>query len=163
MKDVILRSNLFDLRVISLATSARDSASLRLLSPASWRVGAQIQCEEWQGLPVWHVGASLVEFEIQRYRPRAALRTAVSDCDLLQVVAGSPAWACVAEGMSQPLSIHCATLASVERRRRDLKPVGLVGYWRKAMTTLAHRMDIRGLQIADSIQVMNGWLLEYVT
>jgi glycosyltransferase involved in cell wall biosynthesis len=64
-------------------------------------------------------------------------------------------------GLGKPVSLHVATRARVERRRRDTKPKGLTGWWRKAMTEVTDRMDDRALRGVDAIQVMNPWMLDY--
>jgi len=63
--------------------------------------------------------------------------------------------------MGKPVSVQVATRARVERRRRDTKPKGLTGWWRKAMTEVTDRMDDRAMRGVDAIQVENPWMLEY--
>jgi len=86
------RSDL-DLRLISLAMASTDSCSVRLLDPSSWLSGLRVREGQVAGEPFVHVGAFLSEIEVQRFKPRAALRSLVEDCDLIQVVAGVPSWA----------------------------------------------------------------------
>ena len=119
IKDVILRSNHYDLKLVSLATSSRDETSLGLLAPAQWRRGPAVEYGTWEGLPFAHVGAAFGELEFQRYRPRRVLTEVLEDCSLLQVVSGSPAWANAVCGLGKPVSLQVATRARVERRRRD--------------------------------------------
>lgn len=75
--------------LISLAMSARDDRSVRLLSPTSWFHGVQVQQGEWDDLPVTFVGACLTEFEWQRHQPRDVLASLLAEYDLIQVVAGT--------------------------------------------------------------------------
>jgi D-inositol-3-phosphate glycosyltransferase len=57
--------------------------------------------------------------------------------------------------------LQVATRARVERRLRDAKPIGLAGWWRKAMTEVTDRFDDRALRKVDAIQVENPWMLDY--
>src|SRR6202043_1838740 len=98
------------------------------------------------------------ELEFQRYRPRRALTILLADCDLVQMVCGSAAWANAVLGLGKPVSVHVATRAKIERRRRDAHPQGLFGWWRKAMTPITNRLDDRALRCADAVQVMNPWM-----
>ena len=101
------------------------------------------------------------DFEFQRYSPRRALTQALADCDLIQVVCGSPAWANAVIGLGKPVALQVATRARVERRQRDANPRGFSGWWRKAMTEMTDRMDDSALRRVDAIQVENRWMLEY--
>ncbi|HUR22071.1 MAG TPA: glycosyltransferase, partial [Vicinamibacterales bacterium] len=161
IKDAVLRSDRFELRVVSLPESSRDSASLRLLSPPSWPRGPEVALAEWEGLATSHIGAFAAELEFQRYRPRKALSHALADCDLIQVVGGFPAWANAALGLGKPVAIHFATLARLERRLRDAEPRTAAGWWRRTMSSVTDRMDRRALRGVDAIQVMNLQMLEY--
>lgn len=161
IKDAALRSRRWDLSVISLAMSHRDRCNVSLLRPATWPRGVECASGEWEGLPFRHVGARIGELEFQRYRPRAALARALADCDVIQVVSGSPAWANAVIGLGKPVSMHVATRARLERRRRDANAQGMLARWRKTMTRITDRMDDRALACADAVQVMNPTMLEY--
>lgn len=163
IKDVVRRSDRYDLELVSLPESARDQASLRLLSPSSWFRGPAVTRGMWQGEPFVHVGAVAVELESQRYRPRKALSEVLAGCDLIQVVGGFPAWANAAVGLGKPVAVHAATLARLERRERDAMPRGAADRWRKVMTGFADRLDDRALRSVDAIQVMNPWMLQHAT
>jgi D-inositol-3-phosphate glycosyltransferase len=157
----LLYSGRYDLKLISLATSAQDESSVGISRPGSWWRGATSSNGTWEGLPFVHVGAVAGELEFQRYLRRRVLTEAVANCDILQVVCGSPAWANAACGLGKPVSVQCATRAKIERRRRDANPVGLGGWWRKAMTEITDRMDDRALRSVDAILVENHWMYEY--
>jgi len=144
-----------------LATSAQDENSVLILRPTSWWRGVTVQYRQWEGLPMVCIGAMIGELEFQRYRPRRILTEIVADCDILQVVCGSPAWAYAVCGLGKPVSLQCATRAKVERRRRDARPVDIVAWWRKAMTEFTDRMDDRALRSVDAVQVENRWMYEY--
>jgi D-inositol-3-phosphate glycosyltransferase len=161
IKDAIVRSGRYDLRLVSLSTSATDPCSVRLTAPSTWVRGVNVVPSTWESIPYYHVGAVASEFEFQRYRPRRVLAEALADCNLIQVVCGSPAWANAVVGLGKPVSLHVATRARVERRQRDSNPRGLAGLWRKTMTEITDRIDDMVLQRVDAIQVMNKWMLEY--
>jgi len=163
LKDVALRSGRFNLRLVSLSTSAYDIESVLVASPSSWLRGARTTAGVWEGLPFVHVGAVGGEFEFQRYRPRRVLAEALADCDLIQVVCGSPAWANAVMGLGKPVALQVATRARIERRQRDANPRGLSGWWRKAMTEITDRMDDRALCRVDAIQVENLWMRDYAS
>lgn len=157
----MLYSGRYNLKLVSLATSAQDESSVGISRPTTWGRGVITRYGHWQGLPFVHVGASICELEFQRYRPRRMLADVVADCDILQVVCGSPAWANAVCGLDKPVAVQCATRAKVERRRRDANPAGLAGWWRKAMTEITDCMDDRALRAVDAIQVENPWMFEY--
>jgi glycosyltransferase involved in cell wall biosynthesis len=161
LANVAKRAKAFDLRLISLSESSRDPASLRLASPASWLKGHSAAQGNLDGVPYAHVGAVGGELEFQRYRSRPALTRSLADCDVIQVVCGSPAWANALIGIGKPVSMHVATRAIVERRQRDAQSKTPADKWRKAMTRVTNRLDDRALRSVDAIQVMNPWMLEY--
>jgi D-inositol-3-phosphate glycosyltransferase len=157
----LARSDLFDVKLLSLATAVLDDCSTRVFSPSSWAQGVKTSERNWCGMPFTHVGASLVDFEWRRYRPRKALSDLLIDCGVVQVVCGSPCWANAVAGTHAPVSLQVASRAKVERRRRDASPEGPLGLWRKAMTAVADRLDDRALRAVDAIQVENPWMLAY--
>ena len=116
----------------------------------------------WNGHSFVHIGAVLGELEFMRYRPRTILTQAIENCDVLQVVCGSPAWANAVIGCGKPVSIQCATRAIVERRAKESRPKSIADYWRKGMTRVTDRLDDRALCRGHAIQVENRWMLDYV-
>lgn len=158
---VIERSKQFDVRLISLATSMVDDVGVALSRPSSWSGGTSVAQGIWRGRPLTRVGAFASELEFQRYKPRPALASVLADCDLIQVVCGSPAWANAVVGLGKPVAVQVATRAKVERRRRDAQPQGLAGWWRKGMTEITDRLDDQALRMVDAIQVENPWMLDY--
>lgn len=158
---VVERSKRFDVRLISLATSMVDDVGVALTRPSSWPRGISVAQGVWRGRPYTRVGAFASELEFQRYRSRPALASALADSDLIQVVCGFPAWANAVVGLGKPVAVHVATRAKVERRRRDVSPQGLGGWWRKGMTEITDRLDDRALRSVDAVQVMNPWMLDY--
>jgi len=152
------RTEDLEVDLVSLATSAKDTASLRLASPQSWKGQPSVEFVTWEGRKALHVGARFVEFEFQRYRPRSALSHVLADSDLVQVVAGSPAYAVVAREFTGPVTLQVATLASVERQEALQRGRGALGLWRRAMTSLTRRMDRAGAAIPERIFVENEWM-----
>ncbi len=161
VKDTALRDGRYDLKLISLSTSARDDASLQLSRPNTWRSGPKVVDESWEGIRCMHVGSVGSEFEFQRYRPRRILSELLRDCDLVQVVCGSPAWANAVTGLGKPVALQVATRARIERRQRDARPQTMSAWWRKAMTGITNALDDHALRKVDAIQVENDWMLRY--
>lgn len=161
VRQALLNSGQFQLKLVSLTSSRDDAASMRLLQPKSWWRGPVVDERQWEGIAVHHVGARLGELEPMRYQSRQILSALLADCDLIQVVCGSPAWANPVLGLGKPVSVQCATLAKVERRRRDHLPAGLTGHFRKAMTIATDYYDQRALRLVDAIQVENPWMLDH--
>ncbi|MDG4550490.1 MAG: glycosyltransferase family 4 protein [Candidatus Contendobacter sp.] len=132
-----------------------------LTQPASWLRGVRTDRGVWRGHPFSQVGAFASELEFQRYQPRRALTALLADCDLIQVVCGSPAWAWSVCGLGKPVAVQCATRAVVERRRRDATTQGFKAAWRRGMNRFTDRLDRKALQTVDAIQVENPWMLDY--
>lgn len=153
----------YDIRLVSLAMASRDPVSSSVLRPWAWSRLPGTSFGEWQGYPFRHVGAVWGELEFQRYRPRLPLKEALAGCQLIQVVCGSPAWACAVMGLGIPVSIQTATRAKVERRMRDARVRSPASLWRWGMTFITDRMDDAALRRADAVQVMNSWMLEHAT
>jgi glycosyltransferase involved in cell wall biosynthesis len=161
LKRIAERTGMFEVKVVSLATSARDPFSLRITRPRSWRRGAVAHEADWNGASFTHVGALASELEFQRFLPRRVLANTLADCDILQVVCGSPAWGNAVCGLGKPVSIQCATRVKLERRRRDSTAHGYSSWWRKNMTTVTDILERRALRTADAIQVENSLMYEY--
>lgn len=155
------RSGTWEVCPVSLCMSSVDPESVSLRRPGTWMRGVQVGRREWRGQLVPHVGAALGEIEFQRYRPRNAIRQLVADCDVIQVVCGSPAWGNVVTGLGKPVSLQVATLARVERRMRDGEGRGVASEWRRWMTRITDRLDTRALRAVDAIQLENPWMLEH--
>jgi glycosyltransferase involved in cell wall biosynthesis len=157
----IQRSNKYNIRLVSLSTSASDDLSVAIRRPKSWLQGVQVETGVWRNRPFTRVGVLASELEFRRYMPRSPLTQVLKDCDLIQVVCGSPTWANAVVGLGKPVSLQVATRAIVERRRRDANPSSLAALWRKAMTCVTDRLDDRALRTVDAIQLENPWMLEY--
>lgn len=160
--DTIRRCDLFELDVISLATSANDVASVRLRAPRTFRAGVQIFHGDWLGRPFRHVGARLAEIEFARYHPRRELTELLNSYDLVQIVAGSPAWGKIARDIEPPVALQVATLVKVERQRRQSLERGVTAAWRHLMTRLTSRVELEALDRADIVFVENEWMRDFV-
>lgn len=161
LRNIASASRRYSLTFVSIATAADDATSVRFAKPTSWFRGPTTVTRSWEGIPCVHVGAIGAEAEFLRYQPRRALADALSACNLIQVVAGSAAWANAVCGLGKPVSLQVATRARIERRRRDSDRRGLVGRWRRRMTDITDRLDAKALQRVDAILVENAWMLEY--
>jgi len=156
----IERHSDFDLRLFSLAMSWRDPCNLSLHRPSTWTRGPQVRDMTYGGRPFTHVGVRFGEFEFCRYAPNPTLGRLVADCDLIQVVAGSPAWAGPVLGLGKPVVLQVATLTEVERRQRQGEEHGPLAAWRAAMTRITRGHDLSALRAVDAVAVENGWMLE---
>ena len=159
--NVIENSEKYCVKLVSLSMSAVNDVGMAITRPASWQRGVQVKDGIWRGRPFKRVGVVASELEFQRYQPRLALAETLADCDVIQVVCGSPAWANAVVGLGKPVALQVATRAKVERRRRDARPQGLAGWWRKGMTEITDRLDDRALRAVDAIQLENPWMLDY--
>lgn len=144
-----------------LATSSRDRASRRIAAPRSWArlsllgpLGGTTVGSHW--------GANAVEFEAMRYRPRRELNRALCAYDIIQVVAGAPAWASVVVGAGVPVVLQVATTVACERRWQLAEQTGALRVWRETMTHVTSRVERRVLKSVDVVLVENAVMLEYV-
>jgi D-inositol-3-phosphate glycosyltransferase len=156
------RSGRFRVDRISLATSARDVASVRALAPRTWLAGPLLVPGAVGGRSWLHSGCVLSELEFQRYRPRRPLTDHLARYDIVQIVAGTPAWALVAREAGRPVVLQVATLAAVERRAGSQHARGARGVWRRAMTRITSRCDLAGLRASRLVVVENRWMLDAV-
>lgn len=156
----LLASGRYEPELISLATSAGDRASVRLTSPRSWFRNIEAEDGTWDGKPYRHMGAFFTEFEFQRYRPRAKLTELFNRYDLVQIVAGTPAWALVAANVQRPVVLQVATLAQLERTSALAAGSGPQAIWRRLMARVTARLDVVGLQRSDAVFVINTGMME---
>jgi len=155
------RSAAFRLKIFSLATSSRDACSLRLLAPRTWGRGARSSTGMWNGREYTHFGTSGAELEFRRVSSTPLLRQALAQCDLIQVVAGSPALATAVIGCNKPVVLQAATRIVVERRRALREGGTAIRGWRRVMTAIMDGYDNRALRMVDAVMVENRWMLEY--
>jgi len=157
----IQNSNRFEVGVISLATSASDSLSVRLLSPRTWLMGVRTETRKWMDQAYTHIGVLLSEFEFQRYQPRTQLDKLLAEFDLVQVVSGSPAIGCALSNFGKPVVLQVATRAVIERRRNVVGWRGLKAFWRQLMTKVTDRFDVDAVKMANAVIVENRWMEKY--
>jgi glycosyltransferase involved in cell wall biosynthesis len=106
----------YEIDLFSLETAYSAPINVRLLSPKSWTQGIRVFEYYWNDVPVTHIGVCCSEFELQRYMPRRVLTDLLSQYDLIQVVAGSPATANVTSHVTKPICLFMATLVKLERK-----------------------------------------------
>jgi glycosyltransferase involved in cell wall biosynthesis len=141
-----------DVRMISLATSSSDPSSVLLRRPRTWtRYAAGVYAH--QEFAVEHFGAFAADIELARYRQRKRVLQHLSDCDVLHVLGGTPAWGYAVRGFRGPLVLHFASFARVERYGGwGRSPLAL---WRNLMTRGVTALERRALRRADVILTMN--------
>ncbi|WP_251979196.1 glycosyltransferase family 4 protein [Salinibacter ruber] len=162
LHDVIGQSDRFEADLISLAHGSDDRASVHLRDPATWTRGVQVQSETNDGISYEHVGAVGAEIEYCRYQPRSALTEWLRSYDLVQIVAGTPAWAHVTRPLDIPVALQVATLAREERSwvlGGQWRPKAL---WRQAMVRLTDRLDHTALRHVDAAFVENQWMHDHL-
>jgi len=153
--DTLRRSGRYDPTLVSLAVSADDEASVRLLSPVTWRGGPRAVTRERRGETHQHVGCRVAELEFRRYLPRRVLTEILNQYDVVHVVAGAPAWAMVASECRGVVFLHTATLVSSERARVKKYKFPRWGYW---MTRVTRRLDLAALRNVRLTFVINPWM-----
>jgi D-inositol-3-phosphate glycosyltransferase len=131
--------------LISVAASSKDEASVCLRSPKNWHKGIQVLEGCWQGIPFYHVGAFMAEFEFQRVRPRRVLTQLLSNYDLIQVVAGTPAIAYAITHVNEPKCIFVATTIAQERTSMLSRTHGLKKLWLHMMTHINSQIEAYAL------------------
>ncbi len=115
LHEVLRRTEEYEHCFVSIASSRNDIQSVRLLSPGSWARGISKVEKIWQNETYICIGSFMAELEFQRYRPRRILTDLLNEYDLIQIVAGSPAWAYIARDVVKPICLQVATLAHLER------------------------------------------------
>lgn len=161
LRDVIRSSGRYDVKIISLAASSSDSNSPRLFFPRSWFSGVTVTQHDWAPDGYFHVGANCAEFEFQRYKPRRILSELLADCDVIQVVSGSPALGLAVSGLGKPVVLQVATRAVIERRMLKAQGRGVAAAWRRRMTQITDKLDDRAIRLADVVMVENPWMMAY--
>jgi len=157
------RSGRFDYDVISVATSAYDKASVRILDPRSWRGGVRVIEQRMNDVKARHVGAQFTELETQRYQPRNILTNLLDKYDLVQVVSGTPPLMHVTAHSTMPKALLVASRTTVERATVLKQAKGLSALLRRLMAHAVSRMEADALRTADVVFVLNKWMEEYVT
>lgn len=133
---VINGSGRYQAEIVSLAGTAHDRASVRLLAPPTWTRQPQTVLESWRGISYHHVGAFWPEIEAQRYHPRRPLDKLLRHYDLIQVVAGGPAPALATLRCGRPVCLYIAT--TMEGEGASLRSAARG--WRKLYLQYRYRM-----------------------
>ncbi len=155
----LLGSTRYAPEIISLATSASDAASTRLRAPRTWGSTPKVFAASWQGLDYRHVGAHAVEFEFQRYRPRAVLDRLLAQYDLIQFIAGTPAWAYAGSAVARPVLLWTATTVWGDRFSRLREATGPRRVWSTAMAGVAQRYERLALRHVEFTFALSRYTL----
>lgn len=148
--------------IISLATSSSDAASVLLRKVGTWGRGALVETHEERGLPYRHIGTYGAELEFMRYQPRSILTRILAEYDLIQVVAGTPAWGNVIGRVNVPVCLQVATLAGSERKTLLANGSPMLRAWRTAMTVANRPIETQALCRMDCVFVENRWMYAFV-
>ena len=143
----------FQVDVHDLAISSRDPASRMLRRPATWRRSSLRQPRDSAGVIHW--GANAVELEPMRYMPRAELTRALASYDVVQIVAGGPALAYVANRAGRPVVLQMATFARWEREAILASWSRLARLRGHAITALTGRVEAKAVRSASAVLVEN--------
>jgi glycosyltransferase involved in cell wall biosynthesis len=150
-------SGRYEPELISLATSASDSASLRLKSPATWIREPRIEHVPWRDLSFTHAGVWGSELEFQRYRPRRKLSELLQSFDVLQFVVGSPPWVCIAEGIDRPTLLWTATTTRADRESHMRSGSMARRAWSSLMVPLTEQSEKRALRAAHTVFALSEY------
>ncbi|MBZ0159598.1 MAG: glycosyltransferase family 4 protein [bacterium] len=153
----LIQSGRYEPELISLATSASDTASFQLRSPATWLRQPRIERLPWHDLTFTHAGVWGSELEFQRYRPRRKLTELLKGYDLLQFVVGSPPWVCIAERVDRPTLLWTATTTRADRKSQMRNSSRSRRAWSSLMVPLAERYERRALKATDSIFALSEY------
>ncbi len=148
--------------LVSIPASSSDPSSTQLRSPKTWWQGIQVEEGMWRGRPYTKVGAKFVEFEFQRYSPRRELTRRLNQHDLVQVIAGSPAWAYSTRDVNVPVALQVATLVEVERKTKERSLLKPIEAWRQLMTRVTSRIERKSLSYIDAVFVENDWMHQWM-
>ena len=152
----------FEARIISLATSASDTASIRLGNPALWLSRPRVEEREIGGISYTPVGARFPEFEFQRYGARGPLRDLLAGFQILQYVVGIASWACTAGERLPEASVWFATTARNDRASRIEESRGLRRLNYTVMTAAAEVCERKALREASSIVALSDYSADSV-
>ena len=162
LHQTLSESGRYEPELISLATSASDSASLQLKSPATWIREPRIERVPWRDLTFTHAGVWGSELEFQRYRPRRKLTELLQNYDLLQFVVGSPPWVCIAEGINRPKFLWTATTTRADRESQMRNGSRARRTWASLMVPLTEQYEKRGLQAAQMVFALSEYTRDAV-
>ncbi len=106
-----------EVKLITLATSANDSCSRRVLAPNTWFRSIQKEKRIWKDISTTHFGSNFCEVEYFRFQPRNILDNYLSDFDVIFMLTGFGAWGNVLSKLDHPMKIiWFASLSCLERQ-----------------------------------------------
>jgi glycosyltransferase involved in cell wall biosynthesis len=146
----------YDVDIHDLATSSCDTSSRRVAKPQTWARRSLQDRRKEAPRSTDHWGANAVELEFMRYQRRRELTRVLRRYDLIQVVAGSPAWSLPAGGCGRPVALQVATTASWERRSQLAVQSTISRGYRRLMTVATSRIERRALHSVDAVLVENS-------
>jgi glycosyltransferase involved in cell wall biosynthesis len=135
--------------------SAHDPRGVGITRPSTWFRGPAVHHGTWEEHPYVEPGAIGTEVEVLRLQPRRALTDMLDAFDLVQVVAGVPAWANVAARVRRPVLLQAATLTRWERETLLRTARGGHALWLRAMTPAVTRLDRSALRHVRAAFVEN--------
>lgn len=158
--NVIQQSDKYEADIISLSGHYKDSNNVRLANPISWLKGIRVTRSEHLGLPYTHYGTKFPELPRQTFLPRTSLTEHLNKYDLIQIVAGTPAWGMIAKHVVKPVTLQVATLIRVEREKKIESRQGLRKMYQKFATNSIENLEKKALKYTDHIFVENNWMFD---
>ena len=159
LQTMITDSGDYQADIISIAAYISDTASSRLASPKTWSDQPRIIEGMWNGTQFRHVGARFVELEFMRYMPRRTLTGLLNRYDLVQLVAGTPAWAMTLRDVRRPTCAFVATTIYKERASLIQRARGWRKLWLLAMTHANRLIEKHALAHVDSVFAESDYTL----
>lgn len=161
LRAALLKNGEYETELFSLSTSWRDPESTRFTRPHEWLCSPTTgRVAVAEGATAVRIGARFAEWELQRYRPRRLVTLTLSGFDLIQVVAGSAAWAVPCLKACCPVFVQVATTLEAERRSAS-GGRGLSLLVRRLITRLARPLEKKGLRESTGVFVENRWMANY--
>jgi D-inositol-3-phosphate glycosyltransferase len=157
LREALHRSGRYMADLISMAVSSRDGESVRLLSPLSWWRGPREWLGTWAGIPFRHIGSHFAEIEAARYLPRRRLTKLLDQYDVIQVVAGSPTFACAVTPVAKPKCLSVATTILQDRGSALAKERGVKKIWRASMTGINVLLERNVLSRMDHVFAQSAY------
>lgn len=160
---ILAESGRYAPELISLATSYKDAASVRLSAPNTWLSNPGVQSRQMDGFSYRHVGARWPELEFQRNRPRAVLNELLATCNLVQFVVGAPYWAaCAGKHLGRPVLLWTATTTLADRRSRLRHAPFVLKTWGWLMAAIQQRAERRALERVDHAFALSAYTAQTI-
>ncbi len=159
---VLRDSARYDVGVISLAQSSSDSASVLLKNPGAWGRSPAIEQKSWRGIAHAHVGVRWPEYEPRRYQARPVLTALLREYDLVQVVAGTPPWACPVIDAGVPCLLWTATTLWADRASRLEDQPGMKGALQRWMARRSEAYEKRALEQSQVVFGLSPYTVDAV-